>query len=41
MRMNSFMKDLQFNRVKAKYTRNFKNKQLGYISPIKFTSDNL
>ena len=41
MRMNSFMKDLQFNMVKEGYTRNFKNKQIAYISPIKFTSDNL
>ena len=41
MRMNSFMKDLQFNMVKERYTRNFKNKQIAYISPIKFTSDNL
>lgn len=39
MRMNSFMKELQFNRVKAKYTMDFKNKQISFISPIVFTSD--
>lgn len=40
MRMNSFMKDFQFNRVKAKFNSNYKNKRIGYISPITFTSDN-
>ena len=40
MRMNSFMKDFQFNRVKAKFNSNYKNKRIGYISPIIFTSDN-
>ena len=39
-RMNSFMKEFQFNRVKAKYNMDFKNKQYEYISPIIFTSDN-
>ena len=38
-RMNSFMKDFQFNRVKAKYNMDFKNKQFEYISPIIFTSE--
>ncbi len=41
MRMNSFMKDLQFNRVKAKFNMDYKNKHIGYISPIIFSSDNL
>ena len=39
MRMNSFMKELQFNRVKAKFNTDFKNKQIGYISPFIFITD--
>ena len=41
MRMNSFMKEFQFNRVKSKFNSDYKNKQIGYISPVIFTSDNI
>ena len=38
MRMNSFMKEFIFSRVKAKYNSDFRNKQIGFISPIIFSS---
>ncbi len=41
MRMNSFMKEFQFNRVKSKFNSDYKNKQIGYIPPVIFTSDNI
>ena len=39
MRMNSFMKEFQFNRVKSKFNSDYKNKQIGYISPFIFITD--
>ncbi len=39
-RMNSFVKELNFNRVKAKFNIDFKNKQICFISPIIFSYDN-
>ena len=39
-RMNSFMKDLNFTRVKAKYNIDFKSKQICFISPIIFSYKN-
>ena len=38
-RINSFLKELQFNRVKAKFNTDFKNKQIGFISPFIFIND--
>ena len=38
MRMNSFMKDFLFSRDKAKYNSDFKNKQIGFVSPVIFMS---
>ena len=38
LRKNSFMQDLELNRVKARYNSNYRNKKLGYIPPINFST---
>ena len=39
-RMNYFLQEFQFNRVKAKYNSDYKNKKYDYLSPIIFTTEN-
>ena len=39
MRLNSFMRNFQLNRVKEKFYSDFKHKRIGFISPIIFKSD--
>ena len=39
-RLNYFIQDFHYNRIKAKYAFNIINKKIGYISPIIFTSPN-
>ena len=38
IRITNFMKELDFNRMKAKYYFNFKNKNISFLSPIVFKS---
>ncbi len=37
-RKNNFMQDFYLNRVKAKFTMNFRQKTIGYMSPIIFST---
>ena len=39
-RLNIFLQDFQSNRIRAKYNFDLKNKRIGFISPIIFTSPN-
>ena len=39
-RLNFFLEEFNLNRMRAKYAFNSKNKRIGYISPIIFTSPN-
>ena len=38
-RMNYFLQEFQFNRIKAKYNSDYKNKKYDYLSPLIFTSE--
>ena len=40
-RMNYFLQEFQFNRLKSKYNSDYKTKRISYLSPLKFKSDNL
>ena len=37
-RLNFFLKELYLNRIRIKYNKKLKNKNLGFLSPIIFTS---
>ena len=39
-RLNIFLQDFHYNRFRAKYETDSKNKRFGYISPIIFTFPN-
>ena len=39
-RLNYFLQEFQLFRIKAKYNSNYKNKKIGYLSPIIFTTEN-
>ena len=39
-RLNDFLQEFHFNRIRAKYITDLKNKKIGFLSPIIFTSPN-
>ena len=38
-RMNYFLQEFQFNRIKAKYNSDYKNKKFDFLSPIIFSTE--